>query len=63
MISDILADAMEEIKKYLAEPTYEKVYEGEIRKEINELLLEMNRIRAILDCPSKVNKTEKGELQ
>ena len=53
MISDVLAEAVESIKSYLNDPTYEKMYEGKMRERINKLVKEMKDINLILDTPPK----------
>lgn len=51
MISDVLSDAISNIESYLGSEVYTDVYTGELRKEIEQLVHQMNVIRAYLDTP------------
>lgn len=51
MISDVLSDAVRNIKYYLTEPTYQTTYDGEMRAKLNKLLLDMDALRQELDTP------------
>jgi hypothetical protein len=49
MISDVLADALTEMQQYLNDPTYDRVYSGELRAEIERVIAEMQSLRERLD--------------
>jgi hypothetical protein len=54
MISDVLSEAIEQIRDYLTNPVYAGVY-GEpaepFRQRIEKLVAEMDEVREILDTP------------
>ena len=49
MISDVLADAHEQIRQYLDDPEWDDVYQGELREEIERVAGEIDRLRVKLD--------------
>ena len=51
MISDVLSDAHAHIQSYLDDPTYDKMYAGELRAEIVRVLAAMESLRQKLDQP------------
>jgi hypothetical protein len=51
MISDVLSDAYDQIREYLDSPEFDDTYSGSLREEIERLVREMDRIRALLDRP------------
>ncbi len=51
MISDVLFDAVQEIDRYLNDPTFKEVYSGRLRGRIIELRDAMNAMRIELDTP------------
>lgn len=51
MVSDVLFDAVEDIKKYLVSETYKTVYHGDTRREIEILVAYMDSVREMLDTP------------
>ena len=51
MISDVLSEAVDELRYYLAEPTFKKVYAGDFRKRIERLVKEMDTMRVELGTP------------
>ena len=51
MVSDVLAEACDQIRKYLKDPVYADMYVGKMRDEIVHLLEQMDRLRAKLDLP------------
>ena len=50
MISDVLADAVADIDKYLTDPTFAAVY-GPWRERILAVREQMDELRAALDAP------------
>lgn len=52
-IRQCLAKASKDTKHYLREPAFADVYTGKLRQEIEAVVAEMDRIRAILDTPPK----------
>jgi hypothetical protein len=50
MISDVLFDAVSDIKEYLNHPAIAPAYK-EIRQEIDEVVERMDKLRAKLDQP------------
>ena len=51
MISDVLFDAREDIKRMLNDPVYMKFYGPEMRRQLEALCEEMERIRKEIDGP------------
>lgn len=51
MISDVLAEAIAEIDRYLSDPVFADVYEGALRSDIVELRNKMDGVRERLDTP------------
>ena len=51
MVSDVLSEAVESIRRYLAEPVYKDVYAGATRTDLESLVGEMDAMRARLDDP------------
>ncbi len=51
MISKVLSDAADKIRDYLNDPAHRDAYIGATRKEIETLLVEMDRLRKKLDTP------------
>ena len=51
MISDVLSEAHAHIQEYLDDPTYDKMYAGELRAEIQRVLPAMEALRQKLDRP------------
>ena len=51
MISDVLADAVAQMDKYLDNPWYRNVYAGQTRKELKALRTMMDSTRMWLDKP------------
>jgi hypothetical protein len=49
VISDLLSDALTEIQQYLNDPTYDRIYSGELRAEIERVMAEMRSLRERLD--------------
>lgn len=49
MISDVLFDAILGIEHHLESQTFSKDYPGEIREEIDKLVLDMKRVVCKLD--------------
>lgn len=54
MISDVLADAAEEIRSYLEDPAFRGVYTGEAREIIGSALVAMYAARDFLDTPPAI---------
>lgn len=62
MISDVLSEAVDSMDRYLNDPVFKNVYDGELRKELLSLRNKMDSIRARLDmvppetpCPLTLN--------
>ena len=53
MISDTLSEAIEDIRESLQKGWYG---DGEMKKEIEKLVADMDRVRALLDAPPKPPK-------
>lgn len=53
MISDVLFESVEEIRRYLSDPAFRQAYVGEDRKEIEALVAQMEGIRIKLDTPPR----------
>lgn len=53
MISDVLSEAISDIEDYLNDVTYVPVYDDEIRKELFDLVKDMEKMRKKLDEPIK----------
>jgi hypothetical protein len=54
MISDVLADAVEEIREYLSADGEAKVWRGQMRKDLEGLLAQMTKMQQRLDtAPAK----------
>ena len=51
MISDVLFQAHADIRDYLDDSTYDKMYAGELRAEIERVLATMESLRQTLDRP------------
>jgi hypothetical protein len=51
MISDVLSDAHALIQSYLDDQTYDKMCAGELRAEIERVLVAMKSLRQKLDQP------------
>ena len=51
MISDVLAEACDQIREYLEDPVFADTYAGKMRDEIERVVGEMDRLRAKLDLP------------
>jgi hypothetical protein len=51
MISDILADATQQIREFLDDPTYAQIYAGKLRVEIEQVMAAMEALRETLDRP------------
>lgn len=51
MISDVLADATDEIRSYLDDPAFRGVYVGEARAKVEAALVAMAAARELLDTP------------
>ena len=51
MISDVLSEAVDQIRAYLDDPIYARVYSGDFREEIEQVVKVMDRMRAKLDQP------------
>ncbi len=51
MISDVLSDAANGIRNYLADPAFARCYQGALRDEILRVLAHMDRVRQHLDTP------------
>lgn len=49
MISDVLSEAVQDIDRYLQDPTFERVYAGSLRTDILALRDSMDRMRVCLD--------------
>ena len=49
MISDVLFEAVETIKRYQARPNYESIYAADTRSEIDAVVAAMDSLRAKLD--------------
>jgi hypothetical protein len=49
MISDVLFEAVETIKRYQARPNYESIYAADTRAEIDAVVAAMDSLRAKLD--------------
>ncbi len=49
MISDVLFEAVETIKRYQARPNYESIYAADTRAEIDAVVAAMDTLRAKLD--------------
>jgi hypothetical protein len=61
MISDVLADALTEMQQYLNDPTYDRVYSGELRAEIERVMAEMQSLRERLDrLPPQAEQQNSG---
>jgi hypothetical protein len=50
-ISDVLSAAVREIRRYLDDPEYSDVYEGECRERIEAVAVAMDALRVELDTP------------
>lgn len=53
MISDVLSDAISDVRRYFADPAFRGVYEGREREEIEALLVHMENVLLRLDTPPK----------
>jgi hypothetical protein len=51
MISDVLFEALNDIRGYLDDPVFAKAYSGELRAEIERVLAAMEALRERLDQP------------
>lgn len=51
MISDVLFEAVQGLDEYLNNPSYDSMYEGEIRERIIKLRDAMDAVRVVLDTP------------
>jgi hypothetical protein len=51
MISDVLSDAHAHIRGYLDDSTYDKMYTGELRAEIEHVMAAMASLLQKLDRP------------
>jgi hypothetical protein len=51
MISDVLFEALDDIRGYLDDPTFAGTYSGVLRAEIERVLAEMEALRQSLDRP------------
>jgi hypothetical protein len=51
MISDVLADAIDQIDQYLRHPTYQAMYQGGLLTRIRLVLHAMEDLRQELDTP------------
>jgi hypothetical protein len=51
MISDVLSEAVDEIRRYLDDPVFANAYRDDIREEIERVLAQMEVLRATLDAP------------
>jgi hypothetical protein len=51
MISDVLHEAVVEVRRYLEDSTYENVYKGDMRVRIISLVSDMEKIQVELDTP------------
>jgi hypothetical protein len=49
MISDVLAEACQQIQSYLDDPVFDKIYPRELRSQIERVAAEMDALRATLD--------------
>jgi hypothetical protein len=58
MISDVLSDAVKEMRRYLAES---RCYDGEIRSRLEKLVADMDAMRAELDTPPERKARRKEE--
>jgi hypothetical protein len=49
MISDVLHDAVEQIREYLRDPAFSKTYTGAQRREVERVVADMDKLRGDLD--------------
>jgi hypothetical protein len=62
MISDILCECVDELDYYLNFPTFDDVYEGELRDRIIRLRNEAEYLRGLLDVPPGVRLPSEAVL-
>jgi hypothetical protein len=55
MISDVLFEAVETIKRYQARPNYESIYAADTRAEIDAVVAAMDTLRKVPDSTSDNN--------
>ena len=59
MVIDVLADALTDIQQYLNDPTYDRIYSGELRAEIERVVAEMQSLLGRLDrLPSQAEQQQ-----
>ena len=51
MITDVLADASQQIREFLNDPAYSQMYAGRLRVEIEQVVAAMEALRETLDQP------------
>jgi hypothetical protein len=51
MISDVLFEALDDIRGYLDDPAFAEMYSGELRAEVERVMREMEALRETLDQP------------
>lgn len=49
MISDVLSDAVDQIREYLTDPVFAEAYSGKVRVKIERVVEKMEELRAELD--------------
>ena len=62
MISDVLADAIDDLDYHLSNPAYVGTYQGRTRKQIAKLRDEMAYMVHVLDAPPGVRLPRKAKL-
>jgi hypothetical protein len=58
MISDVLSDAIQEIRELLDDPAYSQICAGRLRAEIKQVVAAMEALRETLDQPPTHPHTE-----
>lgn len=64
MISDVLSDAVAEIREYLDHKSpFPSCYQGPVRERIERLVAEMEAVRIVLDTPPSAAVVEQAEFR